>query len=177
MTVSEQFWTAITKIISPDQYLAGVKSVSALKDMVHTRKPVVWPSSFSGIEVIVNRETPHHRDPGASPSVYDLLVSLGQDHQAVLDLPDLGAQLGYRPGTMVYIAGKVLEHGVPRWGDGERIVIAHFVKDNVHDKQGIPRPGLPMEQEFLIRVGAGRGQKPVTKVRKNGKGGGIAPRR
>ncbi|KAG1828589.1 hypothetical protein DFJ58DRAFT_849011 [Suillus subalutaceus] len=59
------------------------------------------------------------------------------------------------PGTMVYIAGKVLEHGVPRWGDGERIVIAHFVKDKVHDKQGIPRPGLPMEQDFLIRVGAG----------------------
>ncbi|KAG2351343.1 hypothetical protein BDR07DRAFT_1263066, partial [Suillus spraguei] len=83
-----------------------------------------WPLSFSGIKVIVNREMPHHQDPGASPSVYDLLVSLGQDHQAILDLPDLGAQLGYPPGTMVYIAGKVLEHGVPRWGDGERIVIA-----------------------------------------------------
>ncbi|KAG2147897.1 uncharacterized protein EDB93DRAFT_1059891, partial [Suillus bovinus] len=79
---------------------------------------------FSGIEVIVNRETPHHRDPGASPPFYDLLVSLGQANQAILDLPDLGTQLGYPPRTMVYIAGKVLEHGVPGWGDGERIVIA-----------------------------------------------------
>ncbi|KAG1801996.1 uncharacterized protein BJ212DRAFT_1220067, partial [Suillus subaureus] len=83
-----------------------------------------WPSTFSGIEVIVNRETPYHQDLGALPSVYDLLVSLGQDHQAMLDLHDLGAQLGYPPGTMVYISGKVLEHGMPSWGDGERIMIA-----------------------------------------------------
>ncbi|KAG2339935.1 hypothetical protein BDR05DRAFT_1002869 [Suillus weaverae] len=83
MTVTEQFWLAITSIISPDRYLASVKSTSTLKDIVHTPNPVVWPSMFSGIKVIVNRETPHHRDPGASPSVYDLLVSLGQDHQAV----------------------------------------------------------------------------------------------
>lgn len=181
MTVPEQLWSAITSIIAPDQYLAGIKSVSALKNMVHTSKPVVWPSVFSGIEVIVNRETPHHRDPGASPSFYDLLVSLGQANQAILDLPDLGAELGYPPGTMVYIAGKVLEHGVPGWGDGERIVIAHFVKDKVHDKQDIPRPSFPMEQDFLKRVGAGKGPKPVC-GKKVGKisgvgGGGLAARR
>ncbi|KAG2109004.1 uncharacterized protein F5147DRAFT_549710, partial [Suillus discolor] len=56
-----------------------------------------WPSDFSGIEVIVNQETPYHRDPGASPSFYDLLVSLGKDHQAILDLPDVGAELQYDP--------------------------------------------------------------------------------
>ncbi|KAG1841840.1 hypothetical protein F4604DRAFT_1939205 [Suillus subluteus] len=77
MTVTEQLFSAITSIIAPDQYLAGAESVSMLKNMVQTPNPVVWPSVFSGIEVIVNRETPYHRDPGASPSVYDLLVSLG----------------------------------------------------------------------------------------------------
>ncbi|KAG1892920.1 uncharacterized protein F5891DRAFT_919525, partial [Suillus fuscotomentosus] len=83
-----------------------------------------WPSEFSGLEVIVNRETPSHRDPGALPPFYDLLVSLGKAHHAILALPDLGAELAYPPGTMVYILGKVLENGVPKWGDGERIVIA-----------------------------------------------------
>ncbi|KAG2353749.1 hypothetical protein BDR07DRAFT_1308415 [Suillus spraguei] len=81
--------------------------------MVRTSKPVVCPSVFSGIEVIVNQETPHHQDPGASPSFDDLLVSLSKANQAILYLPDLGAELGYPPGTMVYIAGKVLEHRVP----------------------------------------------------------------
>ncbi|KAG2108757.1 uncharacterized protein F5147DRAFT_549234, partial [Suillus discolor] len=56
-----------------------------------------WPSEFSGLEVIVNRETPSHRDPGASPSFYDLLVSLGKAHHAILALPDLGAELAYPP--------------------------------------------------------------------------------
>jgi hypothetical protein len=155
MTVTEQFWSAITSIIAPDQYLASMESVSMLKNMVHTSHPVSWPSVFSGIEVIVNREMPHHQDPGASPLVYDLLVSLGQANQAILDLPDLGAQLGCPPGTMVYILGKVLEHGIPGWGDGERIVMAHFVKDKVHDKQDIPRPTFWTEQDFLNQVGAG----------------------
>ncbi|KAG1764090.1 hypothetical protein EV702DRAFT_1051462 [Suillus placidus] len=81
-------------------------------------------------------------------------MSLGKGHQAILDLPDLGAKLEYAPGTMVYICGKVLEHGVPQWGDGERIVIAHFVKNKVHDRQSIPRPEFPMHREFLIKVGA-----------------------
>ncbi|KAG2127184.1 uncharacterized protein EDB93DRAFT_1096644 [Suillus bovinus] len=162
----------MTSIIAPDQYLAGIESVSRLKNIVRTSKPVVWPSVFSGIEVIVNRETPHHQDPGASPPFYDLLVSLGQTNQAILDLPDLGAQLGYPPGTMVYIAGKVLEHGVPGWGDGERIVIAHFIKDKVHDKQGIPRPSFLIQHDLLKWVGAGRGLKPVCK-KKVGKIDGV----
>jgi hypothetical protein len=41
---------------------------------------------------------------------------------------------------MVYILGKVLEHGIPGCGDGERIMMAHFVKNKVHDKQNISRP-------------------------------------
>lgn len=145
MTATEQFWSAITSIVAPDQYLAGMASISSLECMVQTSHSVIWPSVFSGIEVIVNRETPHHRDPGASPSLYDLLVSLGKGHQAILNLPDLGAELHYPPGTMVYISGKVLEHGVPGWGDGERIVLTYFVKDKVYDKQGIPRPKFPID--------------------------------
>ncbi|KAG2089643.1 hypothetical protein BD769DRAFT_1325380, partial [Suillus cothurnatus] len=63
-------------------------------------------------------------DPGASPSFCDLLVSLGKAHHAILALPYLGAELAYLPGTMVYILGKVLEHGVHKWGVRERIVIS-----------------------------------------------------
>jgi hypothetical protein len=90
MTVTKQFWSAITSIIAPDQYFASMESVPMLKNMVHTSHPVSWPCVFSGIEVIVNWEMPHYQDPRASPSVYDLLVSLGQANQAILDLPDLG---------------------------------------------------------------------------------------
>ncbi|KAG2150756.1 uncharacterized protein EDB93DRAFT_1051873, partial [Suillus bovinus] len=62
----------------------------------------------------------------------DLLVSLGSEHEAKLTLPDVGAELDYYPGTMVFISGKVLEHSVGLWIKGERLVIAHFMKDKVH---------------------------------------------
>lgn len=155
-----------------------MESVANMKNMVRTSDPVVWPSEFSGLEVIVNRETPNHRDPGASPSFYDLLVSLGKGHRAVLALPDLGAELAYYPGTMVYILGKVLEHGVPQWGDGERIVIAHFVKDKVHDRLGVPRPKFPNQRDFLNRVGAGKkgGLKAIRRSNKS-RGRGVVSRK
>ncbi|KAG2365844.1 hypothetical protein BDR07DRAFT_1276052, partial [Suillus spraguei] len=47
-----------------------------------------------------------------SPSLLDLLVSLGRNHHATLALADLKAELDYSPGTMVYISGRVLEHSV-----------------------------------------------------------------
>ncbi|KAG2051655.1 hypothetical protein BDR06DRAFT_853854, partial [Suillus hirtellus] len=72
-------------------------------------------------------------DPGASALMYDLLVSLGKGHKAILDIPDLGTKLVYEAGAMVFICGQVLEHGIPFWGDRERVVIAHFMKDKVHE--------------------------------------------
>ncbi|KAG1883206.1 uncharacterized protein F5891DRAFT_897470, partial [Suillus fuscotomentosus] len=62
ITVAEHLWSAITSVIAPDQYQAGVESVANMKDMVCTSDHIVWPSEFSGLEVIVNRETPSHRD-------------------------------------------------------------------------------------------------------------------
>ncbi|KAG2059843.1 hypothetical protein BDR06DRAFT_865312, partial [Suillus hirtellus] len=85
-----------------------------------------WPSIFSGLEIIVNRVTLSHRDPGGSPSLYDLLVSLEKGHVAKLTLADVEAELDYFPGTMVFISGIILEHStsVGPWGSGERFVIA-----------------------------------------------------
>ncbi|KAG1838547.1 hypothetical protein DFJ58DRAFT_629402, partial [Suillus subalutaceus] len=65
------------------------------------------PPFFSGLELIVNHMTLSHRDPGGAPSHYDILVSLGIAHEAMFVIEDIGAELVYSPGTMVYIAGKV----------------------------------------------------------------------
>ncbi|KAG2140736.1 hypothetical protein BD769DRAFT_1349909, partial [Suillus cothurnatus] len=103
-----------------------------------------WPSIFSGLEIITNHVTFSHRDAGGSPSLFDLLVGLGRNHHATLALADLHAELAYSPGAMVYIAGQVLEHSVGPWLNGEQVVIAHFIKDAVHDRVGVPRPSFPM---------------------------------
>ncbi|KAG1789806.1 uncharacterized protein HD556DRAFT_1198629, partial [Suillus plorans] len=65
-----------------------------------------------------------HRDGSESPSLLDLLVSLGRNHHATLALADLKAELNYSPGTIVYISGRVLEYSVGPWLNGEQFVIA-----------------------------------------------------
>ncbi|KZP27740.1 hypothetical protein FIBSPDRAFT_730442, partial [Athelia psychrophila] len=45
-----------------------------------------WPSVWSGIALIVNRETPYHCDTGGSISMYDLLVSAGTHQAACIEI-------------------------------------------------------------------------------------------
>ena len=107
-----------------------------------------WNSLFSGMELIVNRRTPFHRDQGGSPSMYDLLLSAGNHEEAKLELPDIGTNLKYDPGTAVLICGRVLGHRAMEWKGGDRVCIAHFVKDLVHNRLGIARPPWTKYQDF-----------------------------
>ena len=113
-----------------------------------------WASLFSGIEVIVNRKTPFHRDSGASPAMFDLLLSAGTHKGTLFELCDVGTQLEYDPGTVVMVCGRVLGHRVMEWTGGERICLAHFFKDAVHDRLGIARPAWRNITEFWNMVTA-----------------------
>jgi hypothetical protein len=93
----------------------------------------LWCSFFSGIQVISNRTMPNHRDNGSAPADYDFLVSAGDHRNAWLVLEDIKAKLSYNPCTVVAISGRVLNHAMPDWEEGERLCIAHFTRDNVHE--------------------------------------------
>ncbi|KAG1717872.1 uncharacterized protein EDB91DRAFT_1067226, partial [Suillus paluster] len=158
LTTSEFLWNSITAAVAPELFESGFSAFSKVVKEVRRQKnnsaPVdSWPSIFSGLEIIANRTTFSHRDPGGSPSLFDLLVSLGRNHHATLSLADVHAELDYSPGAMVYIAGRVLEHSVGPWINGERIVVAHFMKDAVHDRVKVPRPSFPMQRNFLELIG------------------------
>lgn len=104
-----------------------------------------WPTVYPGMDIIANRVTPKHYDKGGAFSFYDHLVSLGQDHDAELWLHDFQAEFAYKPGTSVLFSGKVLAHSVPEWSEGERLVIAHYAKDDVQDRLNIATPSLPTQ--------------------------------
>ncbi|KAI6023235.1 hypothetical protein BKA83DRAFT_4053754, partial [Pisolithus microcarpus] len=107
-----------------------------------------WPSIYLGIGVIVNQETPPHLDQVSAPSLLDLVVSLGT-HDAHFHISEIGTIFDYKPGTMIYLAGKVLTHSVPKWGKGERIALAHYMKDAVHNRFGLPRPPFTQQKHLL----------------------------
>ena len=59
------------------------------------------PTTYGGMDVIVNRVTPSHCNGGDAISFYDHPLILGQGHNAKLHLDDLKAEFDYPPGTRV----------------------------------------------------------------------------
>ncbi|KAI6161086.1 hypothetical protein EDD17DRAFT_1482360, partial [Pisolithus thermaeus] len=106
-----------------------------------------WPSIYVGIGVIVNQETPH-LDKVSAPSLLDLLESLGT-HDAQFHVLDFGSIFSYQPGTMIYLAGKLLHQSVPKWEKGESIALAHYMKDAVHNRFGLARPSFTQQKDLL----------------------------
>lgn len=137
---------AVTSVIHPQLYSAGLQAMHAIQ-ILHPNTP--WASVWSGIALIVNRETPYHRDSGGSVSMYDLLVSAGTHQACYIDVFELGAEFLYLPGTMLALSGKALSHRVKSWAGGERICGAHFMKDGVHNRVAQPRPAWPVLDDYL----------------------------
>jgi hypothetical protein len=128
---AERLINAIMALISPELYSIGMDAIAQLKSGNQVAKQhtnvKLWPSVFSGLEVIANRRTPLHRDPRAAPPMYDFLLSAGTHSEAFISLVDIDAQFCYNPGTGVILCGKMLLHEVPGWEGGERVCIAHFI--------------------------------------------------
>lgn len=124
--------------------VASSKATSLLLQKLNTS--VTWPTVYSDMDIIANRKTPRHCDKGGAYTFYDHLICFGQGHDAILQLNDLHAEFEYLPGTSVLFSGKALYHSVEEWSKGERMVVAHYAKDDVHDRLGVPRPqALPTQ--------------------------------
>lgn len=125
-----------------------LKNGERLKEQYENVK--LWPSFFSGLEVIANRKTPFHRDVHSAPAMYDFLVSAGNHNGTWFSLPDIKTKLLYNPGTVTAICGKVLRHAVLKWQAGkDRLCIAHFMRDQVHERLSIPRPDWVTDVRYL----------------------------
>jgi hypothetical protein len=96
-----------------------------------------WLSGFSGMSVISNRESPKHRDVQARHSWYDILATFGMYSDGRMELPSLGVRLEYNPGALVALAGRTVPHGVAPCA-GSRFCLAYFMRDNVHERAGVP---------------------------------------
>jgi len=126
----------------------GEKATLATNGHVQSPSSIEWPSIYSGIDIIINQETPSHQDGSSAPSLLDLVVSLGS-HDALFHISDLGAEFAYLPGTLIFLAGKLLKHGVPEWNKGERIALAHYMKDDVHNRFNVARPAFTEQKDIL----------------------------
>jgi len=150
---AELLCDSVTALVTPELYNVGQAAIEKVKHgvelAVQYKNVELWPSVYTAMQVIVNRVTIPHRDEGGCPTHYDLLASIGSHHGASLDLPDLGLSLLYSPGTLVSLCGKLFIHEVCQW-EGERICLAHFIKDTVHDRLEVHRPAWPQRSNYPI---------------------------
>lgn len=143
----------ILALTAPKQHKAGIEAQEKILEddrqvLTGKAKDTMnnWPSVFSGISVISNRITPPHRDRGGSFLDFDILASTGTHKKATLQLPDAGLTLGYQPGVVVLLLGKLLQHAAPSWKGGERACYAHFMRGNVLDRYSTtPRSWVTLE--------------------------------
>ena len=147
-------------LICPELFSAGTKAIRKFKKGEHLNEwhenVKLWPSFFSGMEVISNRRTPFHRDAQSAPAMYDFLVSGGNHKGTWFNLPDIKTKLSYDPGTVTAVCGKVLRHAVKSWQtDTDRLCIAHFMRDRVHNRLSIPRPNWFEDIQYLQMMDLG----------------------
>jgi hypothetical protein len=155
MTESENIFNSILCLVTPDLYDISTEAIEKVVNGEGTARDYenveCWESCYSGIQVIVNRTSPPHRDKGAAAEQYDLLVSAGTHKEANFELPELGLYLSYGPGTVVILSGRVFLHAVNDWFGGERICVAHFIKDTVHNRQEVRRPLWPLLSHYITQ--------------------------
>ena len=87
-----------------------------------------------------------HRDNSSRPECFDMLLTLGNYDDGEIVFPNLGVWLRYNPGTLVALSGKLIQHGVEEV-DGDRVCLAFYMKDNVHERLNVP-PTAWMTQEM-----------------------------
>lgn len=145
--------SAALAIMHLDLYVAGRESIIKLYKEQGPQDPEMaallecWPSVFLASSVIVNRETPFHRDHNSRVQWFDLLASIGCYPGSVFDMPTLGTACYYPPGSVIGISGNLVRHGVART-DGDRLCLASYMRDNVHSAMGVPRSNSVCHQDL-----------------------------
>lgn len=134
----------ILAVAHPELYAAAQDLMTKLST-VHAPSTFLmhtWPSSFTSIQVIANRQTPLHRDMSSKPGWLDLLLSLGNYGQdVILEVRSLGISLLYRSGSIVPLSSKLLLHGIPRV-HLDRVCYALYLNKAVFESLKILLPGM-----------------------------------
>ncbi|KIJ09833.1 hypothetical protein PAXINDRAFT_86891, partial [Paxillus involutus ATCC 200175] len=90
-----------------------------------------WPTVFTAISVVHNRETPFHCDSKLALCWYNLFLSIGSYTDVILELPSLGIRARYMPGTAALFSGLLLRHGVSAVDRGDRIGYVFYMRPSV----------------------------------------------
>jgi len=147
---------AAVRIMHPSLYFSGLQATRAIHDRrISVEKSdgledilKYWASPFTGLSLMNNRQTPLHRDSLGCYEWMDLLATVGPYTKGILELPGLGLEFEYGPGTVVGVSGRAIRHGAR--SNGERLCFAYYMRENVTKAHGL-------RAEFANIADIGRG--------------------
>jgi hypothetical protein len=148
------FLGAVLAVAHPATFQTGMECVKAIGNSKKVAKTEtlkdlmgVWSSPFTTTSLMSNRDSPLHRDVGASPTCMDLLVSVGSYPSGEFHVPGLGLRLWYRPGTVIGLLGRMVRHGAVAFGG--RLCFAQYLRERVLQALEIPAPDWVYIQDIL----------------------------
>ncbi|KAG9308924.1 hypothetical protein JVU11DRAFT_11385 [Chiua virens] len=113
-----------------------------------------WESVFNAVSVIINRQSPYHRDLSSLVESLDLLATVSDDTNVWMVILMLRTSFEYSPGMVMAFSGHLLWHGVNQV-DGNRRYLAYYMQSEVIKWAGLKAPSF-MWYEVLHMVGLPR---------------------
>lgn len=163
---------AFLRVIHPELYQTSLEAMLNLRGLPDIDLALApWGTVFNALSIIVNRQTPEHRDSQSRSQWYDLLTTFGTYREAFLQLPGLGLEVPYPSGTLVAFSGRMIRHAVPAC-EGDRVCLAYYMRDAVQERLGsraadwmrisqLEGPGAFMERRVAEIWGADLGQEQL----------------
>ena len=121
-----------------------------------------WENVYSAVSVMMNRETPYHRDHNSPGEAMDLMATFGEYSGTCMSILMLGKRFNYLPSTIMAFSRYLLWHGVNAV-DGNRGCLAYYMHPAVMEWVRV-RPPSFMRYEVLEAVGQSKNSCRVYSV-------------
>lgn len=136
---------AVLGVIHPPTFTAGVNCIRNIEQSPEIAKREnldqlvkVWTSPCIAGSIINNRNTPVHRDNGASFGSMDILASVGNFYDGQFLVPSLGYRFLFGSGAVFGLLGRIVPHAAEV--TGERLCFAQYLRENVFSTLGVEEP-------------------------------------
>lgn len=133
---------ALLKSICPPLYDASLLLRQATIEKYDWAKDLLRddPLLMHGISIGFNRQTESHTDSQGPYGEWTPLIAFGFSSGVKLRLAGIKEILHFEPGTIIFVRGGEIAHGIEAWSGGQRIAIACFTHKCIWDEFGITYP-------------------------------------
>jgi len=136
---------AVVGLIHPTTFATGVACIKAIgrSEEIYKRENLnelmnIWTSPCIAASVINNRDTPLHRDNGATYGSMDFLTSVGRFGCGTFKATSLGLKFLFKSGTVIGLLGRLVPHAAE--ADGERLCFAQYLRESILTTLGVCEP-------------------------------------